>query len=87
MTRLKIGFIGCGGIARAHANRLVRFSDVELVAFSDIAVGKAEALAHKFGGRAYSDWREMLDRENLDIVFICLPPFAHQDEVMVAAEK
>ena len=87
MTRLKVGFIGCGGIARAHANRLVRFSDVELVAFSDIVVGKAEALAHKFGGRAYSDWREMLDRENLDVVFICLPPFAHRDEVMVAAEE
>ena len=29
----------------------------------------------------------MLDKEKLDAVFICLPPFAHKDEVMVAVEK
>lgn len=87
MRKLKVGFIGCGGIAAAHADRLSRFNDVELTAFSDLLVERAQELASRYGGRAYTSWREMLDRESLDAVFVCLPPFAHEDEVEVAAEK
>ena len=36
MDRLKIGFIGCGGIARAHIRRLLKMDDVKPVAFTDI---------------------------------------------------
>ena len=87
MRRLRIGFIGCGGIAQAHAARLASMSEVELAAFSDVQVDRAKAMAAKYGGRAYGSWREMLDKEKLDAVFVCLPPFAHEDEVEVAAEK
>lgn len=85
--RLAVGFIGCGGIARAHIDNLARLDRVELKAFSDISIDRAKALASTYGGEAYADWREMLEKSKLDLVFICLPPFAHRDEVMVAAEK
>jgi len=62
-------------------------SEVELAAFSDVQVDRAKAMAAKYGGRAYGSWREMLDKEKLDAVFVCLPPFAHENEVEVAAEK
>ena len=87
MEKLKIGIIGCGGIAGVHAERLRSIEDVEMVAFADIVKEKAKAFSERYGGRAYVDWREMLDKEPLDIVYICLPPFAHSDEVMVSAEK
>ncbi len=87
MRRLRVGFIGCGGIALAHAARLSSMNEVELVAFSDVQLDRAKAMAAKYGGRAYGSWREMLEKETLDAVFICLPPFAHEDEVEVAAEK
>ncbi len=87
MKRINVGFIGCGGIANAHAQRLAKFADVKLVAFCDIAIERARTFASRYNGRAYSDWHEMLDKEKLDAVFICLPPFAHRDEVIVAAEK
>ncbi len=87
MSKLKIGFIGCGGIAGVHMERLKTLEEVQMTAFSDIAEDKAKNVAEKYKGKAYSDWRKMLDAEKLDIVYICLPPFAHQDEVMVAAEK
>lgn len=87
MRRLRVGFIGCGGIASAHVSRLAKMEDVELVAFSDLELSRARSLAERVSGRAYADWREMLEREKLDAVFICLPPFAHSDEVEVAAEK
>ena len=87
MKRLKIGMIGCGGIAKVHVERLKTLAEGRLVAFADIAEERAKAFSKENGGETYTDWREMLDKEMLDIVYICLPPFAHQDEVMVAAEK
>lgn len=87
MRKLRVGFIGCGGIAQAHINRLSKMEDVALVAFSDIEVSRAKNYAEKYGGNAYSDFHTMIKNEELDIVFICLPPFAHKDEVMIAAEN
>ena len=87
MRRLKIGMIGCGGIAGLHAEKLRSIEEANMVAFADIIKEKAEAFSKRYGGRAYTDWHEMLDKESLDIVYICLPPFAHSDEVMVSAEK
>lgn len=84
--KVKVGFIGCGGIAQYHAERLVKMSDAELVAFSDVAVERARSLASKYGGRAYSDYREMLEKEKLDACFICIPPYAHTDQELLCAE-
>ncbi len=87
MGRLKIGFIGAGGIAGLHADRLKNVEDAEIAAFADIVRGKAEEKAAKYGGRAYTDWREMLSREELDVVYICTPPYARGSETIEAAEK
>jgi len=87
LDKVKIGFVGCGGIAGTHLRGLSTLSEVRLEAFADIIEEKARVFSNQYGGRVYKDWREMLDKERLDIVYICLPPFAHEDEVMVAAEK
>jgi len=87
LDKLRIGMIGCGGIAGVHVRALSTMSEIKLNAFADIVEEKANAFSNQYGGRVYTDWHEMLDKEKLDIVYICLPPFAHEDEVMVAAEK
>jgi len=84
---LRVGFIGCGGIARHHMGLLAKLEDVQMVAFCDINRGKAESAAKQYGGRAYGDHREMYDEEELDAVFICLPPYAHTDQEIMAAER
>ncbi|MGB9797269.1 MAG: Gfo/Idh/MocA family protein [bacterium] len=87
----KIGFIGCGGIANAHARALSSLKGrVEMVAFCDIEEERARWFSQTYsGGKAevFTEYREMLDKVKLDIVYICLPPFAHRDEVEIAAEK
>jgi myo-inositol 2-dehydrogenase/D-chiro-inositol 1-dehydrogenase len=83
---VKIGFVGCGGIANAHMNNLVKIENAEMVAFSDIAMEKAEAAAEKFGGKAYADYREMYEKASLDAVYVCLPPFAHEDQELLAVQ-
>ena len=76
--KLRIGIIGCGGIAEAHANRYMQrqreVGDIEVVALCDIIPGKAEEFAKGMGipnVNLYENHVEMLDKENLDGVSVC----------------
>ncbi|MEM0011140.1 MAG: Gfo/Idh/MocA family oxidoreductase, partial [Candidatus Bathyarchaeia archaeon] len=85
--KVKVGFLGCGGIAHAHMERLAKMDDVEMVAFCDVVKERAEGSAQRYGGRAYTDHHSMLENEELQALFVALPPFAHTDGEIIAAEK
>ena len=76
-ARTRIGFIGAGGIAHRHLGVLDRFEDVEIAAFADPAIERAQAAAERFGAAAFADVEAMLDAQPLDALYICVPPFAH----------
>lgn len=85
---VKVGFVGTGGIASEfHLPALKEIDGVEITALCDVAKDRADQAAAAFGGRAYDDHHEMLDKEDLDALFVCLPPFAHTDAELIAAEK
>jgi predicted dehydrogenase len=87
---LRIGLIGCGGIANTHMQVLSNISEVQLVSFCDVVEDRAKEFSNRYAkGNAtvYSDFSRMLEREMLDAVYVCLPPFAHMNEVELAAEK
>ena len=71
---VRTGFIGCGSHAYRNLFPTIPFVPIELAATCDIVPEKARAFARKFGAPAwYSDYREMIDREQLDAVVLCLP--------------
>ena len=82
MEQVRIGFIGAGGIAQRHFDVLRGFHDVKMVAFADPMLERALMLARRGNAAAYEDYRVMLDQEQLDAVYICVPPFAHGDVEM-----
>jgi len=87
---LRIGLIGCGGIANAHMQVLSNVKEVQLASFCDIVEEKARdfnARYAKGNATVYTDFARMLEREKLDAVYVCLPPFAHSNEVETAAEN
>jgi predicted dehydrogenase len=89
MADFRVGLIGCGGIAHMHATVLTGLKGrTQLVAFCDVAQERAEEYNQKYAagkGAVYTDFNRMFEQEKLDIVYICLPPFAHSNEVEVAA--
>ena len=88
MDKVKLGFIGTGGMAGAHMRNLTdNFKDVEFSAMCDISEDRAKQRAEEFGGNAYSDYRVMYDKEDLDAVYICTPPFAHGEQERIACEQ
>lgn len=90
MKRLRTGIFGCGGFANRHAKNLITMPEqIELTAFCDHHEKNAREFSAKYNegkGHIFTDHREMFEKAGLDLVVICLPPFAHSDEVELAAQ-
>ncbi|MBP2100440.1 Gfo/Idh/MocA family protein [Enterococcus rivorum] len=87
---LKVGIIGCGGIAKGkHLPALVEVKEVELVAFCDLLIERAEEAKEKFGSETagiYTDYKEMLKNQDLDVVHVCTPNNSHAELSIAAME-
>jgi predicted dehydrogenase len=87
MPPTRIGLIGCGYIGTLHVGKLLEWDDVALVAVADDDATRAEATARLAGARAYRDACELISREDLDAVWICVPPFAHGPVERAAVDR
>lgn len=87
MKSLRVGVVGCGGIAQVHGAVLQSLEGVELAACADIRPERAQAFAEKFGGTPYSSLEEMLVAQSLDAVHLCTPHVLHTPMALLAAGK
>ena len=87
MSRLRVGCVGTGFIAGRHLSALSSFPDVTVVAVADPAVDRAQAAAERCGARAYDDGLALLEQEELDAVWLCVPPFAHGPLEQAAVDR
>lgn len=84
---VRIGFVGTGGIAAHHLQQLREVEGAEIVALCDVVEERAREKAAECGAVAYADHRPMLERERLDALYVCVPPFAHEDAESLAAQR
>lgn len=87
MHTKRVGIIGCGNIYRMHAHPLAHMEETQLAAVCDILPEKAEAAGRSYGCPAYADYKEMLAKEGLDAVHICLPHYLHAPVAVYAMEQ
>ncbi len=87
MKKQKHGFglIGCGAIARIHAEAIMNIKDASIVAVYDYSFEFATGFAEKYGCKAYETLEELLADGNIDIVNICTPSGLHSQQVVAAA--
>lgn len=81
---LKVALVGVGGISGAHIPAWEKREDAELVAICDIRSEQLEKYPQK---RHYTDFDEMLKKEEIDILDICLPTYLHADFSVKAMDK
>ncbi len=87
--KLRIGFIGTGGIAlSAHVPGWQSLPDVEIVAVADARETAARGFVAATGGRVqvFKDYRDMLELD-LDAVDICTPNMVHTPAVLAALKS
>lgn len=90
MSKLKIGIIGCGGIANdKHMPSMAKQQDVELVAFCDLILERAEKAAADYGvagAKVYTDYRMLLADKSIDAVHVLTPNVSHCEITCEALE-
>ena len=74
----KFAIIGCGRIARRHAENILRVG--ELAAACDIETRKADEFAASYKSKAYYSIDELLEREkDIDVIVVCTPNGLHAE--------
>lgn len=94
MKKLNVGLIGYGFMGRAHSNayrKVSNFFDLEyqpvLKAACARSADKAKAFAAKWGYESVeTDWRKLIEREDIDLVDICTPNNTHAEIALAAAK-
>lgn len=80
----RVAVVGAGSISRVHFTGYEE-AGADIVAVADVDASRARERAEKYGANVYTEMAEMLDHEQLDAVSICSPPFAHAEQVILAA--
>ena len=84
---IKVGLIGAGGIASAHIRGYQEHADrIGITAVADAVEATAARRGEELGATPYTNYRELIEREELDAVDICLPHHLHRDAIVAAAE-
>ncbi|PWM47316.1 MAG: oxidoreductase [Clostridiales bacterium] len=88
--KLKVGIIGCGGIANGkHMPSLHKIPEVEMVAFCDIVVERAEQAAKQYGvsdAKVYKNYHDLLADKSIDVVHVCTPNKSHSPITVASLE-
>lgn len=91
MSKVRLGMIGVGGMARGHLRKLTAHEDVEIVALCDISDASFATTTEQFPMLAelpqYKDYKDMIASEQLDAVHIDTPHTLHFEMVMHALDK
>ncbi|MDQ1239808.1 MAG: hypothetical protein QG577_1994 [Thermodesulfobacteriota bacterium] len=85
----KVGIVGCGLIGRKRAGVVKADQECGLTCAADVEIFKAGALVKEFGedGKAYKDWKEMLDKEKMDAVVVATSNKFLKKVTLWAAER
>jgi predicted dehydrogenase len=87
MKPLRTAILGCGRFARKHVVRLAALEEIALVGFCDELFESADTYNQEFTqgkGLVFTDYEQLFTDLELDLAYICLPPFAHGNEVELA---
>jgi len=90
MEKLRVGLIGAGGFGHIHLNGYNNNKNCQLVAVAAKTYEHAKSASDKFDiPNIYieDEWKEMLRKEDLDIISICTPNYLHYPMTIEAIEN
>lgn len=85
MPPLRVAILGAGFMGKMHANVYKTIPGAELVAIFDKSDSRAQEFGSQHGLKPYTDFDEMLQTEELDVIDICLPTHLHKEFGVKAA--
>ena len=83
---LRAGIIGCGGIAHKHVAGY-QANNIEITAVADINRDAVNSMAEQHKAAAFASAEELIWSGKVDIVSICTPPVAHEEDAVKALQR
>lgn len=78
MDKIKVAVIGVGAMGKSHARVYSNMDNVKLIAVSDNNNELAKDIGNKYKINYYSNYKEMLKKESLDAISVCVPTKLHK---------
>ena len=86
MNKVRVGIVGSKFAADFHCDSYSRNEKVEIAAVA--AIDNLPEISSKWGiPKTYEDYNEMMEKEKLDLISVCVPNFLHHDVVLAAAKN
>ncbi len=84
---MKVAVIGTGQMGENHVRVYSSMDNVDLVGVADANKERAGQIAKKYNTKAYSDYKQMLAKEKIDALSVCVPTKMHKEVVLAALDK
>ena len=83
---INIGLIGLGGVSEVHLTAYQSVNTARIVAGADIEKKRVGFMSKRWNFTGYTDYHDMLKKEVIDAVVICVPCRYHREVVEAVAE-
>ena len=81
----KFGIIGMGIRGKMYASVISQNPNAEVRAICDTNEAVLKEMSEKYGAEAYTDFHDMIDRGDINVVIVATPDFMHREAVLYAA--
>jgi UDP-N-acetyl-2-amino-2-deoxyglucuronate dehydrogenase len=85
-NRFRLALVGCGRISRNHFDAIARIDGLELSAVCDSAADRARAAGEERGVEAFTNYAEMIQSVDADVITVCTPSGLHAAQGIAAAK-
>jgi predicted dehydrogenase len=86
VEQVRVGVIGVGLMGRLHIAGYER-AGAKVVAVADVDAELAQTVGRSCNGEVFTDYEQLLERDDLHAISICTPPAMHRLEAIAAAER
>jgi predicted dehydrogenase len=85
--KYRVCIVGTGARGNAHAKAWTASGEAKVVAVVDVLEDRAQELAAAYDApHVFTDYKEAIERDDIDVVSICTPAFYHEEVTIFAAE-
>ena len=82
IKKINTAIIGVGAQGWLHAYKLKNYDKSNFVALCDLNEGLAIKVSREFNVKYYVNYREMIEKEDIEAISVSTPDYAHRDPVV-----
>ena len=85
---MRVGIIGLGAISPLHIRAILKYGQ-KITAICDVDAARCKKINDEFnlGAKEYSDYNQMIDSGEVDVIHVCLPHYLHSEVICKALSK